>query len=101
MNKQKKPFKLIPLHKARNIEKTMRGKFVNNFSSNLHSKVVPKQQKTQQKVPIEKKNYTNLLNPLKDFIDDLAFDLGGKNDNDAKKNKRTKVSTSKIIQLTK
>ena len=70
MDANKKPFKMIPLHKARNIEKTMRGKFVNNFSSNLNSK---------KKEPIlnlkSEKNNNNFLNPLKDFIDQISFDI--------------------------
>ena len=70
MDFKKKPFKLIPLHKAMNIEKTMRGKFVNKFSTNLNFKnanpfVNSKSEKTN----------INLLNPLKDFIDEISFDL--------------------------
>jgi len=73
--KNKKPFKLIPLHKAMNIEKTMRGKFVNKFSTNLKDE--RKNQMLNEN--IQKKNYATMLNPLKDFIDEISFDLMGSN----------------------
>ena len=80
-----------------NIEKTMRGKFVNKFSTNLNFK---------KKDPTPKIMYekgTNLLNPLKDFIDEISFDLnmGGSHSDSSVKFEQPKVIKENIINNVK